>query len=81
LIIRGERSYITVEYANMLAGLAGFAGGSLFNFDSLQGTASIFISGAALLILGYLIKEIWGAIIAFSAGTFLFLYLKGLLPI
>ena len=55
-------------------------GGSLFNFDSPLGIVSILISVVALLILGYLIKGIEGAIIAFLTGTLLFLYFKDLLP-
>jgi hypothetical protein len=70
-----------VEYALMLGGLLGLRGESFFNFDSVLGIASIFISGAALFILGYLIKGIWGAVAAFSVGAFLFFYFKALLPI
>jgi len=66
---------MAAEYTIMLGG------GSLFNFDSPLGIVSILISGVALLILGYLVKEIEGAIIAFLIGTLLFLYFKGLLPI
>jgi len=66
---------MAAEYTLMLQG------GSLFNFDSPVGIASILISVVLLLILGYLIKGIEGAIIAFSTGTLLFLYFKGLLPI
>ena len=53
---------------------------SLFSFDSVKGWLLIFISSVALIIVGYLIKGIWGAGVAFFAGIFLFLYLKGLLP-
>jgi hypothetical protein len=69
-----------VEYAVMLGGLLGLGAGSLFNFDSVWGISSIFIAAAGLLIFGYLIKGIWGAIIVFLVGTVLFLYLRDFLP-
>jgi hypothetical protein len=72
---------IMVEYALMLGGLLGLRGESFFNFDSVVGIASIFISGVGLFILGYAIKGIWGAVATFSIGTFLFFYFKGLLPL
>ena len=53
---------------------------SLFSFDSVKGWLLIFISSVALIIVGYLIKGIWGAVVAFLAGIFLFLHLQGLLP-
>lgn len=77
----GKRGDTMVEYAVMLGGLLGLRGASFFDFDSVWGIASIFISGAALFFVGYLIKGIWGAVVVFFIGTFLFFYFKGLLPI
>ncbi len=70
-----------LHYAVLLRGLLGLDWNSLFNFDTMTGLASIVISGVALIILGYIIKGVWGAVITFSIGAFLFIYLKGLLPI
>jgi hypothetical protein len=54
---------------------------SLFSFDSVKGWILIFLSAIAFLIVGYVLKGVWGAIIALLFGTALFLYLKGVLPV
>ncbi len=68
-----------LEYVVLLGGLLRLEGG-FFNFDTILGLASIVVSAVGVIILGYLIKGVWGAIAAFSMGTFLFCYFKGLLP-
>ena len=59
--------------------LAGSEWMPLFTFGFIKGLVSIIISAVILLFLGYLIKGIGGAIIAFSTGTLFYLYFKGIL--
>jgi len=52
----------------------------IFEPDSLREILIVMFSGLGLVIFGYLIKGIWGAITAFAIGTLIFLYSKHLLP-
>jgi hypothetical protein len=40
----------------------------------------LFGLGIALTVVGYLLKGVWGACIAFGIGAVLFFYFKGLFP-
>jgi hypothetical protein len=67
-----------VEYIIVLRSIASGANlQSFFDLDSTKGIVFALLAGVALFIVGYLIKGIWGAIIAFSIGVFIFFYLKG----
>ncbi len=67
-----------IEYIIVLRSIAAAASlKSFFDLDSTKGIVFALLAGVALLIIGYCIKGIWGAIIAFSIGLFLFLYLRG----
>jgi len=62
-----------VEYIMVLRSIA--SGGNLqsfFDLDSTKGIVFALLAGVALFIIGYLIKGIWGAILAFSIGVFIF---------
>ena len=61
-------------------GLLGYWREPIFEPDFLHEILIVMFSGLALVILGYLIKGIWGAITAFAIGTLIFLYSKHLLP-
>lgn len=74
--LAGERRNIMLEYVMLL----GKDVMTFFSFNSIKGWVLLFISAVVLIIVGYLIKGIWGAIVTLLTGTFLFLYLKGLLP-
>ncbi len=50
---------------------------AFFDLDSTKGMVFTLLAGVALFIIGYLIKGIWGAIIFFSIGLLIFLYLRG----
>jgi hypothetical protein len=64
------------EYLGML----GFWMEPIFEPDSLSEILIVMFLGLGLVIFGYLIKGIWGAITAFAIGTLIFLYFKNLLP-
>ena len=71
-----------VEYILVLGSIVlGANFQSFFDLDSATGRVFALVAGVALFIIGYLIRGTWGAIIALSIGTVLFLYLKGFLPI
>ena len=61
-------------------GLLGYWREPIFEPDSLREILVVMFSGLALVIFGYLIKGIWGAITALAIGTLIFLYSKDLLP-
>jgi len=61
-------------------GLLGYWMEPIFERDSLREILIVMFSGLGLLIFGYLIKGMWGAITAFAIGTLIFLYSKHLLP-
>ena len=67
-----------VEYILMLRSVASGANlQSFFDLESTKGIVFTLFAGVALFIIGYLIKGIWGAIIAFLIGLLMFFYLKG----
>ena len=61
-------------------GLLGYWTEPIFERDSLREILMVMFSGLGLVIFGYIIKGIWGAVIAFAIGTLIFLYSKDLLP-
>lgn len=64
-----------VEFAAILDPiLSMFSWKSLFDLDSVQGLGLIVLSGIALIMIGFLIKGIWGAIIAFAVGTIIYIF-------
>jgi len=65
-----------MEYGTML----GFNIRSLFSSMPISEILLLFGLGMALIFVGYLLKGMWGASIAFLAGVVLFLYFKGLSP-
>jgi hypothetical protein len=60
-------------------GLLGFGKETIFDLDSWEGIFLSGIAGLLLLIVGYLVKGFWGAVIALGAGALIFLYAKDLL--
>ena len=67
-----------VEYILMLRSVASGANlQSFFDLESTKGIVFTLFAGVALFIIGYLIKGIWGAIIAILIGLLMFCYLKG----
>jgi hypothetical protein len=63
------------EYARLLTS----KGEALLTFDSFLGVALILGTGVILVFVGYKIKGSLGAIIALLIGTFVFLYVSGML--
>ena len=59
--------------------LVGKGGGSAFSFEFISQIVLIILLGLAVVIIGYKIKEGWGAFIAFLICSFFFLYINGLL--
>ncbi len=53
---------------------------TFFSFDAVKGFLLLVIAAVALVVIGYLIKGLGGAIVAVFAGILLFLYLNGLFP-
>ncbi len=60
--------------------LLGFWREPIWVFNSLWEVLSLMICGLVLVFIGYSIKGVCGAFIAFGLGTGFYLYLKGLLP-
>jgi len=60
--------------------LLGFWSEPIWGINSWWEVLTLMISGMALVFLGYIIKGVWGAFIAFGFGTGFYLYLKGLIP-
>ena len=54
--------------------------GITLDYSSISGILLLFGLGIALAVLGYLVRGVWGAIIALGIGALLFLYSQGLLP-
>ena len=69
-----------LEYAVVGGALLGEKVGLLLNFDSFSGYAWILGAGVVLAGVGYLIKGLWGSLIALLIGSFLFFYMKDFLP-
>ncbi len=67
-----------LEYIMMLRSIASSADlRSFFDWDSTKGIVFNLVAGVALFVIGYLIKGVWGGIVAISIGLVIFLYLKG----
>ena len=60
--------------------LLGFWREPIWGINSWWEVLTYMISGMALVFLGYIIKGVWGAFIAFGLGTGFYLYVKGILP-
>ena len=60
--------------------LLGFWKEPIWVFYSLWEALAAIFSALVLIFLGYIIKGVWGASMAFGIGTFFYLYSKGLLP-
>ena len=65
-----------LEYAIILKSVASGFLDLLFDLDSVQGLSLIVLSGIALIMIGFLIKGGWGAIIALLGGIFSVLYIR-----
>ena len=65
-----------VEYGAML----GLDVKSLFSSALISEILLPLGLGIALIVVGYLFKGVWGAVIAFLVGAVLFLFFRGLLP-
>jgi len=55
------------------------AGGSFWSLDFAARVVFLLLTGLALVMIGFKIKGVWGAGLAFCAGVLLFLYNEGIL--
>ena len=60
-------------------GFLGMGAEPAFSFEFISRIALVFLTVVAMLLIGYKIKEGWGAVIAFLLCAFFFLYINGLL--
>ncbi len=60
--------------------LLGFWREPIWGFHSLWEILAAIFYGLVLIFLGYVIKGVWGAFIAFGIGVCFYLYTKGFLP-
>jgi|WetSurSiteA1Bulk_404760.scaffolds.fasta_scaffold215937_2 hypothetical protein len=60
-------------------GLLGLGTEAIFDLDSLEGISLAGLTALLLIIIGYLIKGFWGAVIALGVGVLVFLYVNDLL--
>ncbi len=65
-----------MEYAIILKSIASGFWDLLFDLDSVQGLGLIVLSGMAFIMIGFLIKGVWGAVIALLSGIFSVLYIR-----
>jgi len=67
-----------LEYIMLLRSIASSADlRSFFDWDSTKGIVFTLVAGVALFIIGYLIKGVWGGMVAILIGLLILLYLKG----
>ena len=64
-----------LEYSRLL-GMGAEPG---FSFEFISRILLVLLTVVTMVIIGYKIKEGWGAVIAFLICAFFFLYLNGLL--
>lgn len=55
------------------------AGGSFWSLDFIARVVFLVLAGLALVLVGFKIKGVWGAALAFAAGVLLFLYNEGII--
>jgi len=60
--------------------LLGLSGESPLTVEFFPKLLLIMFSGLILVFGGYMIKGVWGAVIALIIGTLVYLYVKGLPP-
>ncbi len=59
-------------------GLLGFSGGP-FSLELLRDIALCVFAGVALVLLGFRLKGVWGAVFALAAGVGFLLYHEGMI--
>ena len=64
-----------IEYLLLL----GFWKEPIWGFTSPREVLAVMFSGLALIFIGYILKGVWGSVLAFGFGICIYLYLKGLL--
>ena len=60
--------------------LLGYWREPIWGFTSLWEVLTVIFSGLVLIFIGYTLKGVWGAAIAFGIGTCVYLYTKGIFP-
>ena len=71
----------TVGFGTILRTMLGMGVEPDFSFEFISRVALVLLFLVVVIFIGFKIKEVWGAIIAFLIYASFLLYMNGLLPI
>jgi hypothetical protein len=71
----------SLEFGMLIGTVLGMGIEPDFSFEFISRTMLVLVALVVVIFIGFKIKEVWGAVIAFLLYVFFLLYINGLLPV